>query len=396
VRGVAGIFVFSVIWTCVEYARGHLFTGFPWNLAGYSFAFSDTTLQLASLTGAYGLTWFAVLLGASFAAAGEKHGRIFIAASWALLAAGSLWGAARLHEADAVPPGERIVPGITLRLVQANISQPHKWDPQLQRAGLEEYIRLTQSPGIERITHVIWPETATPYVIASGSPLTQALGDAVPPGTLLITGGLRAEGDRQHWKIWNSLMALDHQGGIVGVYDKVKLVPFGEFLPFRSLLPASWLTPVGDTDFSSGIIKNSLDWPNLPPFRPLICYESIFPQLSASSGPQRPQWLLNVTNDAWFGLSTGPYQHFQMARMRAVEQGLPLVRVGNTGITAMIDPYGRIVASLALGNKGILDINLQKPLQGETTYGILGDIFLLLLIIFASALILSSKKTPED
>ncbi len=375
-RGLTRIIVFSTIWTVVEYARGHLFTGFPWNLPGYVFGFSDATLQLASLVGAYGLTFFAVLLGASFAGISKKRGVIVVAAVWSIFIIGAIWGKLRLPEPYIVNNAE----GVRLRLVQAAIQQHHKWDPRLRMQGLQEHVRLTQSPGLENVTHVIWPETAVPYTLRPDTPLARMLGSAVPEDTMLITGTLRAEGEGL--SIWNSLAALDHQGNIVGSYDKVKLVPFGEFLPFRALIPASWLTPVGDTDFSSGPQAQTFQWPSLPPMMPLICYEAIFPEWGLDASP-RPQWLLNLTNDAWFGISSGPYQHFAMARMRAAEQGVPLVRVANTGITAVVDGYGRVVASLGLGEQGVLDSSLPQARREETTYARYNNRFLQLLIIFS-------------
>ncbi|MDE3060384.1 MAG: apolipoprotein N-acyltransferase [Pseudomonadota bacterium] len=395
VRGLSGIFVFAVVWTVIEYARGHLFTGFPWNLPGYSFGFSDTSLQLASLVNVYGLTFFAVLLGGSLAGLKERRGWLFIAAVWALFVAGMGWGAWRLHEADRVPEAERTVPGVALRLVQADISQPHKWDPKLQMHGLREHIRLTQSAGLDNVTHVVWPETATPYILSVREPLTHILGNSIPPGEILITGALRAEGTSENWQVWNSLVALSHEGGIVGSYDKIKLVPFGEFLPFRNLLPKAWLTPVGDKDFSSGRQGQVLEWPGLPPLIPLICYEAIFPEM-ATDPSHRAQLLLNVTNDAWFGLSSGPHQHFEMARMRAVEQGIPLVRVANTGITAVVDPFGRVLASLPLGTQGVLDARLPRAENRYTTYTGYSNIFLLILVITGTILTIRQGKPYKN
>lgn len=372
-RGIGGIFCFSVIWTLVEFARGHLFTGFPWNLAGYSFATADAPLQLASLVGAYGLTWLAVWLGTVPAALAEpsvsrRRAWATIALSYMALAIGIGWGEWRLHQADyagfsAGTQKSRPV----LRLVQANIAQHHKWDPKLQMKGLREHIRLMRSPGMEKITHFIWPETAVPFVVQADSSLTRLLGQAVPPGKLLITGAMREEGKEESWRIWNSLLAIGHGGGIVGTYDKSRLVPFGEFLPLRSLLPDNWLTPVGAVDFSGGAGPQTMRLPDLPPFSPLICYEAIFPEQAVKPG-DRPDFLLNVTNDAWFGFSFGPYQHFHMARMRAVEQGLPMVRVANTGISAAIDSYGRTQYRLGLGEKGVVDFRLQKPQPSATVF----------------------------
>ncbi len=397
-RGLIRILVFPVIWLAVEYLRGHWFSGFPWNLAGYAFAVSDAMLQPASLAGIYGLTWLAVALAvapAIFAdeAVALKRSLSAIMIIYAVFFAGTLWGHQRLQTAG---PSAH-VRGVMLRLVQAGIEQNHKWDPQLQMQGLREHISLTRQAGIQNITHVIWPETAVPYVVAPGTSLTRMLGDAVPPGKFLITGALRSEGDMRaggDWQIWNSVMAFSHAGDIVGSHDKSKLVPFGEFLPLRDLIPADWLTPVGIKDFSRGTGRATLEWPGLPRLSPLICYEAIFPDLAVADDA-RPAILLNLTNDAWFGTSSGPYQHFHMARMRAAEQGIPLVRAANTGISAVTDRFGRIEAMLALGERGTLDVPLPVAEPVPTVYGTYGDSLLSLLIIMAILLIVAQNKMEK-
>jgi apolipoprotein N-acyltransferase len=391
VSGLTKLILFSTIWTLVEYARGHLFTGFPWNLPGYSFGAYDITLQLASILGAYGLSFYAVLLGSSFAAlAYGKRGAIYLLIVWASFAASLVWGYQRLENAGEAA----LVPGVKLRLVQANIAQPHKWDPKLEKQGVQEHVRLTQLSGIEQMTHVIWPETAVPYAITPETELPQILGTTIPDGVTLITGGLRTEGEGSpDWKIWNSLVAIDHSGAIVGSYDKTRLVPFGEFLPGRALLPKAWLTPVGDTDFSRGQSVKTLKWPGLPPFLPLICYEVIFPELPSQAENPRPEFMLSVTNDAWFGLSSGPHQHFNMARMRAAEQGIPMVRAANTGISGVIDGYGRVLASLPLGTQGILDTALPKPIEAPTFYSKQHSLLIPALLILALLLTLPRRKS---
>ncbi|MEQ1790203.1 MAG: apolipoprotein N-acyltransferase [Rickettsiales bacterium] len=359
-RMVIRVFLFSFIWLLFEYARGHLFSGFPWNLAGYSFGFSDVSLQSASIVGAYGLTFFTVLLGSSFAII--RTNRVFVLFVWAVFAASLVWGNTRL---SGVEKGADT--GVVLRLVQGNILQHHKWNPKLQQQNLEEYIKLTQSAGIEKVTHVIWPETAVPYALRSDTALSYHLTKSLPSGVMLITGALRLEGQGENSKFYNSVVAINNDGKIVGNYDKHALVPFGEFMPLRFLIPKSLELPVGDKDFSTGTGAQTLNWDGLPAVSVLVCYEGVFPEFAADS-KKRPKWLLNVTNDAWFGMSSGPYQHFEMVRMRAVEQGLPLVRVANTGITAYIDEYGRIKKQLDLGEKSVLDVPLWESKLDGTIY----------------------------
>ena len=189
-------------------------------------------------------------------------------------------------------------------------------------------------------------------------------------------------------RLWNSLHALDKAGAVVGTYDKHHLVPFGDYTPLRSVL--GWLglgkLTKGSQGFSAGSGLVTLDLPGLPPFSPLICYEAIFPGRVVAGGV-RPQWLLNVTNDAWFGTSSGPYQHFASARIRAVEEGLPLVRVANTGISAVVDPYGRLLGRLRLNQAGNLDSPLPRPAEGVTLYARYGDRmgpFLVIILAFSA------------
>lgn len=378
-QGIFRVFLFSVIWVLVEYARGHLFTGFPWNLAGYALTVSDVSIQLASLFGAYGLTWLVVFLSMLPAILGDanissRRAVRTVGAAYLLFAILLAWGGIRLQTDIA------LVPDVRLRLVQANIAQHHKWDPALQMQGLREHARLTHSKPLQDTTHIIWPETAVPYVIKEHSELLRMLSLAVPPSASLITGALRAEDKGNDFDIFNSVIMIDGKGDILGQYDKNKLVPFGEFLPFRSLIPPAWATPVGNKDFSHGVGAEKLDWPGLGSVAPLVCYEAIFPGY-VQGLETRPQLLLNLTNDAWFGSSSAPYQHLEMSRMRAAEQGVPLIRVANTGISAVIDPLGRIVARTQLNEAAILDTALPEMLPDKTTYNKIGDGWLVILLI---------------
>jgi apolipoprotein N-acyltransferase len=385
---IANCLAFSLIWLLIEYARGHLFSGFPWNLAGYSFAFSDASLQLASIFGAYLLTFFAVLLGAS--ATLIRTNKVFVLSVWGVFAGLVIWGNLRL---DNAVEGEKT--GAVLRLVQANILQPHKWDPKLQQQNLEEYIKLTRSDGLEKITHVIWPETATPFVLRSDTSLAYGLGKMLPEGATLITGALRSDGEGEDRQYYNSVVMIDNGGFIIGNYDKHALVPFGEFLPLRFLIPKSLKLPVGDKDFSEGDGVKTLKWQGLPPVSVLVCYEGIFPEYAVDNN-NRPEWMLNVTNDAWFGMSTGPYQHFAMSRMRSVEQGMPLVRVANTGITAYIDEFGRIREQMGLETKGILDVSLSRSTLNGTIYTTYDRIIGFITICFSIIFLVYCKKLMKN
>ncbi|MFQ5958256.1 MAG: apolipoprotein N-acyltransferase [Alphaproteobacteria bacterium] len=370
----------ALAWVAAEWLRGRAFTGFPWNLTGYGWTASDAMIQLAALTGIYGLSFVTVLAAALPATlagrpAGVKGWKP-TAVAVALLAAVWLGGALRLAEA-----GGAVVDDVRLRLVQPNVSQPHKWRADLREALFARHLELTVSEGIEDVTHVIWPETAIPYFIAKDPARRRVIAAVTPRGGALISGALRTTAQpTSPPRIWNSVHAFDAAGEIVGTYDKFHLVPFGEYVPFRRVLSMAKIT-YGAVDFSAGPGPRTIEIPGLPPVGPLICYEIIFPhQVVARS--ERPEWLLNVTNDAWFGVSSGPYQHFASARVRAVEQGLPVVRAANTGISGVIDAYGRVRARLGLGRQGVVDSTLPAALDDLTPYARWGD--LTLLVLFAA------------
>ncbi len=363
--GTAAALALAVVWLLTELLRSHLFGGFPWNLIGYAFAGSAALSQLAAVTGIWGLSLLAVAAGGLPAALLEPGSRWRWqppVAAGALLALAWLGGTVRLADAptDAVP-------GVRLRLVQGNIAQHHKWQPELRARWFQRYLELSARPadggsaGAKSV--VIWPESAAPYPLDREPEARRLIARVLPPGGLLLTGGERFDLESEPPRAWNSLFALDDTGRILTVYDKRALVPFGEFLPFRPVLGRLGLEKLteGSIDFQPGPGRETLKLPGLPPFSPLICYEAIFPGRVVDPHA-RPDWLLNVTNDAWFGDSSGPYQHFAMARFRAIEEGLPLVRAANTGISAVVDPFGRIRTQLDLGVTGVLDAALPAPL----------------------------------
>jgi apolipoprotein N-acyltransferase len=374
-KGVRRVLVFAAAWTTVEWLRGWILTGFPWNPIGNVWAFDAAPLQLAAFTGVYGLTLVTVLAAAMPAAL--RRGPALIALALPLAA----WVAGGMRIADAMSDraGERlVVPGIRLAIVQPNVAQEGKWDDASRRANLEKLIALGSQGLRGAATHVVFPETAVPYVIAGNEPLLRVLASVIPPGGALLTGAIRAEGQGASLRLWNSLHAIDSAGHIVATYDKAHLVPFGEYVPLRGILPIDKLT-YGAVDYSAGPGPRTLAVPGAPPVGPLICYEAIFPGAVADASV-RPAWLLNVTNDAWFGVSSGPYQHFASARLRAVEEGLPFVRAANTGISGVIDPYGRITARLGLGREGVLDAALPAALGGPTLFGRFGNLIALILV----------------
>jgi apolipoprotein N-acyltransferase len=255
-------------------------------------------------------------------------------------------------------------------------------------------LELTAEPaaaGASPVTHVVWPETAVPFFVERDGGARQAMASVTPPGGSIITGAprIRVEADGEN-RFWNSLHAVDGSGAVVASFDKFHLVPFGEYMPLRGIPPVGGIA-AGATDFSAGPGPATLDVPGLPPFSPLICYEVIFPG-AVKDSHNRPSWLLNVTNDAWYGKTAGPHQHFEIARVRAVEEGLPLVRAANTGISGIFDGYGRVTAYLGLGERGVVDADLPDMLP-ITPYGRFGDIVLVLLLMSFSLVTTIARQT---
>ncbi len=381
-RGWAGPLGFALVWTAVEWLRGHVLTGFPWNQIATVWADLPEMTQSASLFGAYGLTLLTVMAACAVAPLGET-GVAPLARRRALLlllplAGCAFFGVWRLNAAT-----DADVPGVNLRLVQGNIDQRLKWRDDMRLETARKYIAMSAQPSANPISAVIWPETALPFFLSDEHELRAAVGQLAArlgPQSLVITGTPRAE--RAPYRVWNSVQAVDGRGKIVATYDKFHLVPFGEYMPLRWLLPFDKITP-GAVDFSAGPGPQTIALPGLPPASPLVCYEVIFPG-NVTDPRNRAGWLLNVTNDGWFGISSGPHQHLASARLRAVEEGLPLVRAANTGISAIVDSYGRLRMSLTLGATGVLDGPLPAALPA-TPYARYGDFIFFLM--FAAGLL---------
>ncbi len=394
--GIARALGLALAWAAAEWLRGRVLSGFPWNLIGYGWTASDEMIQLAALAGSFGLSLVTVLAAALPATLADGPGgaRRWLPTGLAAALLAAVWGggAVRLATADA-----RAVEGVLLRLVQPNVAQHHKWRPELREALFASQLQLTASDGIERVSHVIWPETAIPYVIANDPIRRRMVAAVTPRDGVLISGAVRTTPTpTSPPRLWNSMHAIDAEGNVVATYDKFHLVPFGEYVPFRRVLSFAKLT-YGTVDFSAGPGPRTLRLPGLPPVSPLICYEAIFPH-QVIDRSDRPDWLLNLTNDAWFGISSGPYQHFASARMRAVEQGLPLVRVANTGISGVVDSYGRVTARLGLDRKGVLDAALPVALDRLTPYARWGDFTLLALLAFGGVVLgwLAARDKKND
>lgn len=370
--GTARILVLVAVWMIAEWLRGHILTGFPWNLIGYAwsggFPGSLAPLQSVSLFGIYGLSLLTVLAAALPARLGDLTGGRRAAPLVAVLVVVALagFGTLRLAQDD-----HGLVPGVTLRLVQPSIPESLNNDPSAERANFRRLLALTTTPAATAPTIIVWPEGIAPPFLARDEAARRAIAATLAPGAIALVGTVRTDpmpAQPQHF--WNSLAAIDDHGAIAASYDKFHLVPFGEYVPLREVLPINKITP-GTTDFSSGPGPQTITIAGVPPFSPLICYEAVFPAEVVDEA-ERPDWLLNITNDAWYGFTSGPFQHLAIARVRAVEEGLPLVRDGNNGISAIIDAYGHVQQRLALDAVGVLDGRLPNKVP-PTLYCRMGD-----------------------
>jgi len=345
-------------WAGAEYLRGLLLTGFPWNPVGSAFAVGPELMQAAALGGAFGLSLLAVLVAALPAALAQPGRAGRIATALALVIVAAMWAGGALRLA-AVPVADGAGP--RMRVVQGAVDQAVKWDRARARGHFESYLALSRAPGRDGRAPdvVIWPETAVPAVYDGNGSFSKALAQALAPDGTLITGVIRRDGRGAQLRLWNSVIAVNGRGQLLATYDKHHLVPFGEYVPLARFNPVPKLTE-GRRDFSAGPGPMTVALAGVPAFSPLVCYEVIFPGRVVAPG-SRPAFLLNLTNDAWFAISTGPYQHLAAARLRAVEEGLPLARAANTGISALIDAQGRVRARLGLGRRGVLDFTLPAP-----------------------------------
>ena len=394
--GAARVLIFAAALSLTEFLRGTVLTGFPWNTFGMALGGNLVLAQAGALIGLYGLTLLAVAIAAAPATLADPAGRArwinpAVTAAALLFAALGVFGAARLSLG-----GSEMVKGVALRIMQPNIAQDAKFRPENKDAILRRYLTLSDratSPavsGLASVTHLIWPESAFPFILARDAQALGQIGRALPPATVLVTGAVRVvepgPGEkRPHY--FNSIQVIESGGAISASADKVHLVPFGEYLPLSGLLNRLGLSqfvhvPGG---FEAGAQRALLRIRGLPPAAPLICYEIIFPGEAlplGSAAAARPGLLLNVTNDGWFGLTSGPYQHLAQARLRAIEEGLPLVRAANTGISAVIDPYGRVIGKIPLGTEDVLDSALPKVIEVTLYSKISNYSFMILLVVF--------------
>lgn len=376
-RGPGRIFAFALGLGVAETLRGHIVTGFPWNSFGYALADQAWLGQFASVVGVEGLTFLALAIFAAPATlADTRPSRPTLVAAVVSLACLAAFGAVRLGLSETTYDAR-----VKIRIIQPEIPQDMKSQDAAAETIMDAYIALSDeargpdAAGFADAQLIVWPESAFPFLLSRTPEALKRIGDSLAPGSTLATGAVRGEPreDGVGADYWNSLHLVGDDGTILSTYDKVHLVPFGEYLPFQNLLESLGFEQLTRQrgGFASGSRRSLMSLAQGPRFRPLICYEAIFPE--EIDGGERPDFLLNVTNDAWFGRTPGPYQHAAQARVRSIEQGLPLVRSANGGISMVADAYGRTVRALPLGVRGVVDSLLPQPIP-PTAYSLTGGL----------------------
>ncbi len=380
---------FAVGFAICEWLRGHILTGLPWNLVGsiwgaYTWPYLNdiglSILQITAWIGIYGLSFLTMLVVVLITG---THRLCRIIALAGIIAC-ALFGGMRLMRT----PTE-LLP-INLRLIQPSLDQRLKWLSSSFERNLELQLGLSSLEAERPLAAIIWPEAAITTFLNESLELREILSSVAPKNGYIITGTPR----REDGKVFTTLSVINENGDIPYHYKKSHLVPFGEYVPFKQYLPVEKLTS-GTLDYSESDGLRTLDVPGLPPFSPLICFEALFPGevISKAVNTKRPLWLLNITNDAWYGVSAGPYQHLALVRIRAIEEGMPLVRVANNGLSAVIDPCGRVAHKLGLYDIGFIDFELPKALP-TTLYNRIkeGAFWALLMVAFVGAILMRRRR----
>jgi apolipoprotein N-acyltransferase len=392
-QGSARLVALITLLALTEWIRGWAFTGFPWNAWGYTWVAYEPVIQSVALFGVYGLsliTLIAACIPLFFTRNyNDRFSRMFCLCFGLFLIGMIAWGEGRLN----TPMPKQTSPYI-VRIVQPNIKQSVKWDPAIRAENERKLWIHTAQPALATPHMVVWPETAITLVDTMDvRRLEVSLQELMPRNTTLAAGIMEVEEDPQTGtrRFFNRLSFYQASGQRMATYDKSHLVPFGEFLPFQNLWP---VRPVAfkNGSMTRGRGVETLSMNDIPSISPLICYEVLFPGASALNDP-RPEWILNITNDAWYGNTTGPYQHLAITRTRAIEEGLPVIRAANTGISAAIDPFGRVLQSLPLNSEGIIDQPLPASLK-PTLFARFGNMifFLMLAAFWGTAWVLEKTR----
>ena len=376
--------IFGGAFVFMEWVRSFIFTGFPWNLLGTALAFDVRLLQGAKYIGTYGLSLVLLIycFGVALCVLSLYHKKWYKGSMWFLLVPTFFMGAMWLSFSST-----NDLNGLKVRLVQPSIPQTLKWNKQMLHQNFRKYIDLTKVQTLDDVDMVVWGETASPYFLDHDAQHLFELKEAIPNEGFLVTGVLRLAMENGEIVPYNSMFVINHEAQIKDYYDKSHLVPFGEYLPFRKYLP-DFMSPVVDIigDLGRGEKHKNLRVSGLPLMGGAICYESIFPK-DVINEKKRPEILLILANDGWYGISAGPYQHFVAAQMRAIEEGITVIRSGNNGVSGVITPNGEVLGYMDLNEEGVSDVKLPKKLSVKTLYGQYGNIvpFMLILLVLLVA-----------
>ena len=368
---------FACIWVLTEWIRSFLFTGFPWNLLGTVFAFNDIFIQTASIWGTYGLSFIFLILCGSFYSLCVGFNKLSLVMILSLVAFLTIFGLVRIKNYEYQNSD------IKIRLVQPSIAQSMKWNRNELENNFHKYVELSKKETLDNVDFVIWGETALPFDIEYNEKYRELIKEAIPNNGYLITGLVRYDIVNGKYEAFNSMYVIDKKANVVGFYDKNHLVPFGEYIPLRKFLP-DWIRPIANNiaDFSTSEKLKNIKIGNYPKFGALICYEIIFPD-KVVNRKDKPDWLVVLTNDGWYGKSSGPYQHLVSAKMRAVEEGISVVRSANSGISAVINPLGEVIKQIELHKKGWQDVYLPKYSKINTIYSTFGKQIVLTILVLS-------------
>lgn len=380
--GQRGLWVFPIVWTGLEYARSVLLTGFPWMLSGYALTGSTVLMQAADLAGVFGLGFLLAasnvclyMAGRRLAEGERRRALAALAGPAAILVFLFSYGSYRMSERRAAPDN----PGVRVVIAQGGIDQAIKWAPAFQRETLEIYEALSREARAKGAEVIVWPETAAPFFYGWEAEMSREVDRIASEARAPLIFGAPWFSPSEGGKYYNSVFLLDRRGVPAGRYDKRHLVPFGEYIPLRTVLFFMKKLTEGGEDFASGT-GTALFPVSGGPAGASVCYEAVFPEIIRDSVLGGARWLVNVTNDAWFGDTVAPHQHLAMARMRSVEFRRPMVRAANAGISALIDARGEVVARLGLSRRGTLSGEI-APDTRMTVYAKMGDLFAISCII---------------
>lgn len=386
--GLGRIASLAIAFGLAEWLRAFLFTGFPWNPIGFAAVPIPLLMQSVTIVGVLGMNALAVFVFAMpglFAA--KRHRGIGFALALMLVAAHAGFGFFALRS-----DGQGETKALDIRIVQPNVDLSEKWDDAVRDRLFDDLVSLSTQPpavGKSRPQMILWPETAIPYPLTERPQALAAIGDMLEPGQVLVTGTVRSEpptSPERPARYYNSVVLIDDRGEIAEAVDKVHLVPFGEYLPFADAFERFGVTQLvaGPMNFAAGSQRRPLSLPGGVAAMPFICYEIIFPALvavdAASTG-----LIVNVTNDAWFGDTPGPYQHFRQAQIRAVENRVPVLRAANTGISGVIDSKGRVLEGLAMNVRGAIDLRIETRANGKGPVHATGSLGVLILLAVLAA-----------